>query len=906
MKIRQIYVSAFGYLEDRKLDDLPSGLVVVLGENETGKSTLFALLSALLYGFHPVSDYPYRPWHANAYPEFKALLELSDGSQAEVMRKLMSTPRAVLTWGGSPQELANRNLPFVEHVSKGLYDALYALTQANLRSLDEVQREEIEDRLLSGLGAEVLRPTREVIAELEERAGSLWRSTRRGRPRYRDLYEVLQEAKSQRSVAKQADESMRDKAARLEQVGQGIDELAKEKAQLSVDIRRADKLLPLRERMRQIEQWRTRIDNMETVERFPEGLQTEYRRLCQNVQNARERVDDLEGDREKLVTRQEIFTPDDERVLECADRIEGWLKRMSAHQQERVTIDDLVQKENRLQAAIIETAKTVLKLPRDETGLDALSSVVLPDLRTCISDFQEQQKEVDRRAVEALGVSTVRIPEPLPWWVPACAAGLAAVVLVAGAVLESTLLIAAGVFLLLTGCVLIGANLYLKHQRKLLDEQQAAERGKHEELQHRAEGQRDRARQRVADALGGLPVAEALLEKPDVGLYQAIERLHSTRSELLQLQKERGKREEKWQKQQEDLADLTDELGYGSATPETLSQAEQRLNEARSHWRTRDESAERIQEIDEALPDANEHLEEAEKELEQFLDQLKAAVGDEPPPDQLLRRAAELQQLAARVRNTQQDLEREHPDLAALTAEIRTLEQAQQDAWSLDAVEVEQRRDRLKAVEGELGDLREEKGRLETEIEAARGQVSVGELDGQIELTQEEMDDVCRERDRLAFMSCLLREADRRFREEHQPDVLRRASHYLATATEGRYSSLLTMADVDGRERLAVMTRGGEHHWVEPPLSSGTLDQVLLSFRLAVIDHLDEGREALPLLLDETLINWDDKRLERCGDILREATERRQVFLFTCHQWVAEQLHQATDAPVLELPAGIA
>ena len=250
----------------------------------------------------------------------------------------------------------------------------------------------------------------------------------------------------------------------------------------------------------------------------------------------------------------------------------------------------------------------------------------------------------------------------------------------------------------------------------------------------------------------------------------------------------------------------------------------------------------------------------------------------------------------------QQGLELEHPDLSTLISEIGELEQAPQDACLLDVMEVEKRRDRLQEVEHELGDLREEKGRLETEVDAAHGQISVGELDGQIERIQEQMDDASCERDRLVLMSRLLREADRRFREKHQPDVLKRASRYLETATGGRYSSLLTMADVDGRERLAVMTKSGEHRWVEPPLSGGTLDQVLLCFRLAVIDHLDEGREVLPLLLDEAMINWDDKRLERCGDILQEVTERRQVFLFTCHQWVADKLHLVTDAPVLELP----
>ena len=150
MRVRQLHVTAYGHFTDRQFDDLPLGLVIVLGGNETGKSTLFSLISTLLYGFYPLKDFPYKPWHADVYPEFRAELALDGGSNAEITRKLMSTPRATLNWNDAVQDLGNGDLPFIGHVGKELYDAIYALTQANLRSLDEAQRDEIEDRLPRG------------------------------------------------------------------------------------------------------------------------------------------------------------------------------------------------------------------------------------------------------------------------------------------------------------------------------------------------------------------------------------------------------------------------------------------------------------------------------------------------------------------------------------------------------------------------------------------------------------------------------------------------------------------------------------------------------------------------------------------------------------------------------------
>ncbi|MCP3886332.1 MAG: hypothetical protein GY700_12825 [Propionibacteriaceae bacterium] len=110
------------------------------------------------------------------------------------------------------------------------------------------------------------------------------------------------------------------------------------------------------------------------------------------------------------------------------------------------------------------------------------------------------------------------------------------------------------------------------------------------------------------------------------------------------------------------------------------------------------------------------------------------------------------------------------------------------------------------------------------------------------------------------------------------------------------------MTDADGAERLTVIPQSGEPHLVGDPLSRGTLDQIHLAFRLAVIDHLDDGHETLPLLLDEALVNWDDTRLDEAAEILKHMAGHRQVFLFTCHEWIAEKLHQLTEAPVHRLP----
>ena len=76
------------------------------------------------------------------------------------------------------------------------------------------------------------------------------------------------------------------------------------------------------------------------------------------------------------------------------------------------------------------------------------------------------------------------------------------------------------------------------------------------------------------------------------------------------------------------------------------------------------------------------------------------------------------------------------------------------------------------------------------------------------------------------------------------------------------------------------------------PVSTGTLEQAYLSLRLAIVDHLDRSGERLPLFVDEVFVNWDGERRARGLEVLASIATQRQVFVFTCHPGVADELAQ--------------
>jgi hypothetical protein len=157
-----------------------------------------------------------------------------------------------------------------------------------------------------------------------------------------------------------------------------------------------------------------------------------------------------------------------------------------------------------------------------------------------------------------------------------------------------------------------------------------------------------------------------------------------------------------------------------------------------------------------------------------------------------------------------------------------------------------------------------------------------------------------RERDRLALLESIVTRAEREFRELHQPDVLRRASAYLDRVTDGRYRRIDLLDDEEG---LLGVTLDGRSEPIEvgEPISRGTLDQIFLCLRLGMLDHLDEGRERLPLILDDALLRMDDRRRRGVYALLGEMAPTRQVWILTCHRALADEVESGLKVSRIDL-----
>jgi len=138
----------------------------------------------------------------------------------------------------------------------------------------------------------------------------------------------------------------------------------------------------------------------------------------------------------------------------------------------------------------------------------------------------------------------------------------------------------------------------------------------------------------------------------------------------------------------------------------------------------------------------------------------------------------------------------------------------------------------------------------------------------------------------------------RRFEAESQPQVLKEASRYLAELTEGRYTKVIAPLE---DEKILVINRQGQHVPVER-LSRGTVEQLYLALRFSLIQSYHQAGVNLPLVLDDTLVNFDHRRARQAVRLLKEMSATHQLLLFTCHPHMitlmAEVLGPAAPATI--------
>lgn len=119
---------------------------------------------------------------------------------------------------------------------------------------------------------------------------------------------------------------------------------------------------------------------------------------------------------------------------------------------------------------------------------------------------------------------------------------------------------------------------------------------------------------------------------------------------------------------------------------------------------------------------------------------------------------------------------------------------------------------------------------------------------------------------------------------EFAPELNKTVSNFIAAATDNKYTRVL----IDKSMKITVEDNGRTVDVSN--LSNGTKDLLYIALRVGLIDFLQGGKSALPLIFDDSFTQIDDNRLVNLLTALGKVKDR-QILIFTCHNREKEILN---------------
>jgi uncharacterized protein YhaN len=899
MYLREVEAVRYGELTDVALGPFCVGLNVVVGRNEAGKSTFTSLVRHVLFGFPRgrTNERLYQP--ASGDQRVGRLVFSDDGVEWVVERTEGVHGGDATVYGPSGAEPAEVFLdPLNTGVSSGVYRTVFGFSLEELSDMSSLA--DIQSRLYATTAGLGVNP-HDVLEKMRSVADEMWAP----RARTRRIHSLNKELRS-----------IRDERRRLQTVAERYSTDREHRTVVARELAAADMALgAAREEEERLAAMLAEGRRLEERIRADEEAAAEHHL---QAERAKREASTLEVDEdllaraeavERLGARCELFRAEAEQLHRDEERLqelEADLRRRVADMGEGWTIDTptAFKLDLNLENRLYEEEERVRKARQNRDDAVRKAAEARAEHEEALKSAEEAATRLqlggDDMDVQVIGVRLQTVDRLLALgsiarsqeasFLPAIAAALIAVALSAvGVVVDDRLLVFAGA---LPAALAIGLIL-----RPLL-------------LRRRTPGE-------VASLLPVLgiertPTAPQLMEIRDS--LESCRRLWADERQVgrIAAARETGAREgtEKFDEAWRQWLSWLDQ--HGLQTPSNHPESVRRVLRLLRDFRSRTEGRRELEsQIQKRRATAKEFVDDA------------VAIGSIEEADAA---AASFEEVAHGVRSL----------LARLVA-VRRIADQRRDAEAAaiateERVETEARR--AEETKKGLDRLFEKSGLgngavladLEAALAAARRQArgieterselleTRGTLDGRLQRGADEsasarlrldaagvIERIGQSLETYAVSSVaarLLEDALEAYEAERQPAVIQRAQQIFSNLTGGRYTRLATPL---GRFEPSVSGTASAGKSPER-LSRATAEQLFLALRLSYLENLGGAHPALPVLMDDVLVNFDDERRHAAVGAIADFARGRQVVFFTCHPATAKAFTEAeAEHTVLEL-----
>lgn len=204
-------------------------------------------------------------------------------------------------------------------------------------------------------------------------------------------------------------------------------------------------------------------------------------------------------------------------------------------------------------------------------------------------------------------------------------------------------------------------------------------------------------------------------------------------------------------------------------------------------------------------------------------------------------------------------------------------------------------------IKEEIEKLKETRQNLKYKLEVLRAEENIEIAEENINNGRMGLTPLAKRYASLRAAEYILKKFQSNFMEKTKDSLLKGASEYIYEITKGEYTDILAPEDLASLEFKTILEDGSTHNTPQV-LSRATKEQLFLAIRLS---RIKEMHPTLPLILDDSFVNFDEKHTIQVVKILLELSKTNQIFITTCHPQILEYIDkEATEVQYWKLEKG--
>lgn len=911
MKFNQVGLNDFGIYQNEDLRDLDEGINIIAGSQRAGKTTFMKAIRHLPYGVTKGDDVP----PANNKYDLFAEAE-QEGKEITVRLNGYSTPKIS---SNSGNELDIKDI--TGQISKTQYKQLFTISLDQLKKLPEgIDNKKQLSEVLLGAAFGKIAEIPDIKEEFRKSAKDI--GATRGDPKvanFSESYDKIKEWKEKRKEALNQVDEYKAREKELNQVKQDISQsqdkissLEDEKSRLGLIQENFNEIINLQELD---DKWSK--EEIEKSQSFPtdevskmEDLKTDLRDLA-GTTNAKEEfrtkidTEDQEKYRKRLLENEK-------EIKSLKEEISGWKNQLEGIQQDRDDLNDTkeeikqnIQKigpnyqaelsevkevdtdtvtKEEVSQAVQELKEAISKRDKHKEELDGIKSQ-LDDVEEKLEDEDEKEVEVDK--IDVIKQLSFISGVPLT-----ALAGLSIAGYPIPGIIVSALILGVLIFWKSDNLIpeissssgideLNGQKYSLKPQKK-----------KEKEQLKSAEDEVQEARDKVEDLVEELDLKD--VEQPEQ-LEAVYSEITYISQEIEELEKDKSKLNKSEENLDQELQDAAAEisqiknLSLDEDLEPNLEKIENNLEQLEEELETAEKVQKELDEKDQIKKKINDLLHRTEilpnidvqkDDDEDIIERANNFVTKGERFDKASQDSKEVKDIKQRL-ESKFNRKRNVELLEGLKGNDQSwidvlIEQANEFT---DEDEIENRIEELEEEKEQLEDERPEDRKvsdLESDLDDLSSDEEIMEANEKIEEGQKELQRLGEEYAVNRFAEKMADRLNQKFIEDIAGSLIEEAGEIFSQVTED-YKDLDHNSKIEDLEFEALTENGSQQ--VEE-LSRATKEQLFMSLRIARIKQLDAK---LPIIIDDSMTNFDPEHTGRMLKIIETIAEDNQVIILTCH-----------------------